>query len=309
MLTAIPLLALLTAAKPPPPLPALPPLTLPLSSPIITATLAGLPLTLRIDPATTQQVALNASAARRLDLANPARLVAGRPPERGRMRVLIGKISVSEDTTTAILDIAGRPVLVTLAYGNRDYIPDADGSINPMLLPHDEVRLTRRPITVTDAVTILPLDFTPDRGLVTATQIGKRQIDVIIAPMAAETIATAAAAAFLAETGGGHLSGPIRHAPIAHGVSRPVRNVTFDTPVDIAGFRLNSVPARIFDWSGRTRIPTETLPDDELVATARFDAQRQWAKLAIGNDRLSTCAQVTWRRAPLTLELTCPALP
>jgi hypothetical protein len=44
-----------------------------------------------------------------------------------------------------------------------------------------------------------------------------------------------------------------------------------------------------------------------MVVRAKFDAQRQWPKLAIGNDHLAACAEITWHRLPLAIELTCPA--
>jgi hypothetical protein len=296
------------AAKKPPPLPALPPLELPADAPVITAMIDGMPLVLRVDPATTNDVSINASAARRLDLGNRGRLVAGEPADFGRAAVDVGKVRVDEVTTDAILDIAGRPVRLRLAFGESDHVDGADGSINPVMLPHDEVRLVRRAATAADQVTVLPVEFSRSRGMLTETPVGRHRIDVIITPMARETIATSAAAAFLAEVHGGQLSGPVRDALITHGVIRPVRDVRFTQAVDLAGFRFTSIPARVFDWSGKTRLPSEPQPDDEIVATARFDGQRQWAKLAIGADKLTACASLVWRRLPSTLTLTCPRL-
>lgn len=297
-------LPLLAAKKPPPP-PPLPPLTLSADAPVITALLDGQPLNLRVDPAATDQISLNASAARRLGLGNPGRLVEGKPADTGTLFIDVGKVRVREATTNGVLAIAGRPLLLTLASGDRDHIVGADGLINPALLPHDEVRLVRRAATPADSTHVLPASFDRNRGLLSETPVGKHRIDLVFTPMARETIATAAAAAFLVESQGGRYAGGPRETIVSHGVARPVRDIAFDRPFEIAGLRLATVAARLFDWSGKTSLPAEARPDDEIVATARFDGQRQWAKLAIGADHLDACASLVWQRLPATITLTC----
>jgi hypothetical protein len=302
LLLAVPLVA---AKKPPPP----PPLTIPAAAPVITVSLDGQPLSLRVDPAATSQVSLNASAARRLGLGNPGRLVGSEPARTGTLFTDVGKVRLREATTNAILEIDGRPVEVTLASGDGDHVDGADGLINPALLPHDEVRIVGRAATPADSVTVLPAEFDSTRGLISKTLVGKRRIDVVITPLARETIATASAAAFIVESQGGHFSGPVGDKIVSHGVARPVRDIALDRPFDVAGLRLATVAARLFDWSGKTSLPAEARPDDEVVATARFDGQRQWAKLAIGNDHLVRCASIVWQRLPATITLTCPKDP
>jgi hypothetical protein len=291
---------------PPPPLPPLPPLLLPADAPVITALLDGQPLTLRLDPAATSQVSLNASAARRLGLDNPGRLVNGEQPRTGALFIDVGKVRLREATTTAVLAIDGRQVLLTLAAGDRDHVVGADGLINPVLLPHDEVRLIRRAVTAADRSNVLPASFDKNRGLLSETAVGRRRIDIAFTPLAAETIATAAAAAFLVESLGGRYAGPTRETIVSHGVARPVRDIAFGQPFDIAGLRITTIAARLFDWSGKTQLPSETPENDEIVAIGRVDNQRQWAKLAIGNDHLARCASLVWQRLAATITLTCP---
>jgi hypothetical protein len=299
-------LPLLAAKKPPPP-PPLPPLTLPADAPVITASLDGQPLTLRIDPAATTQISLNGSAARRLGLTNAGRLVDGEPAQTGTLFIDVGKVRLREVTTNGVLVIADRPLAMTLASGDRDHVTGADGLINPALLPHDEVRLVRRAATPADRSHVLPARFDRNRGLISETPVGKHRIDIIFTPVAGETIATAAAAAFLVESQGGRYAGPPRDALVAHGVARPVRDIALDRPFAVAGLRVARIAARLFDWSGKTSLPAEARPDDEIVATARFDGQRQWAKLAIGADHLDACASLVWQRPASTITLTCPA--
>lgn len=302
-LGAVPVAA---AKPPPPPPPSLPPLVLDAAAPIVTVTIDGQPLRLRVDPGTAQHVELNASAAARLDLANPKRLVGGKPVERGRSRTDVGKVPVREVTSEELLGYEGRTLPAILAWSERDPVAGADGLINPVLLAHDVVRFVRRAPTAGDVVTHVPMRWDENRGLLGT---GPGDIDVVIAPGTPETLATAATASILAGGYNGQLRGPARDALISHGVHRPVRDIVFARPVDVAGVRLPRIAARVFDWSGKTSIPDADLLPGEAVVAGRAGAQRQWAKLAIGNDHLGACAEIVWRREPLGIDLLCPALP
>lgn len=297
------------AAKKPPPPPPLPPLVLDAAAPIITVTIDGAPLRLRVDGGATRHVTLNAAAAKRLDLANPARLVAGQPVERGRAVTQVGKVRVEEVTSDEIVDYQGRLLPVTVAWSERNPVAGADGIIGPLLLPHDVVRFVRRPVAAADRTTHLPLRWNSGRGMLGSFKPGRDAIDIVITPAARDSIATAAGAASLAGQFGGRLIGPARDMVVSHGVVRPVRDVGFARPIDVAGVRIDKVAARVFDWSGKTQIPDADLGADEAVVRGSAGAQRQWAKLAIGDDRLSACAEITWTRAPLAFDLVCPALP
>jgi hypothetical protein len=298
-----------SAAKKPPPLPPLPPLVLDAAAPIVTVTIDGQPLRLRVDSGTSRHVEINASAAKRLDLANPARLVGGRPVDLGRTATSVGKVTVRAVTSDELVGYQGRVLPLALAWSDRDPVTGADGQIGPWLLPHDSIRIVRRSVTATDRTTSLPMRLSSGRGLLSEVPVGRDSIDVLVSPGADETIATAAAASILAAPYGGELRGKPREAVIAQGVVRPVRDVVFARPVDIAGIRFTRVAARVFDWSGKTSIPDADIGPDEAVVAGRAGAQSEWPKLAIGNDHLAACAEVAWTRVPPTIDLVCPALP
>lgn len=301
--------ALLLAAQPvPPPPPPLPPLRLDAAAPIVTVSVNGAELRLRVDPGATGNVAINASAAARAGLADPQRLVAGKRVDLGRSLTQVGKVTVTETTSAEVLGYADRVLPLTLAWPGHDFVTGADGLINPRQLPHDEIRLVRRAVGVSDVVTRLAMRWDEGRGLCGEVGQGRGRIDVVIAPMTPETLATAAAASLLAAANAGRLSGPARDGLVSHGVKRPVRDVVFPGSVDIAGIRMTRVAARVFDWSGSSDIPDADLAAGEAVVGGRAGAQRQWAKLAIGADHLDSCAEIIWRRLPETIDLVCPAV-
>ena len=314
---ALLLLAAPALAAKKPQLPPLPPLVLDAAAPFVTVTIDGQPLRLRVDGGATRHVELNASAVRRLGLGAPYRLVAGKPVDRGRFIVKVGKVSVKGVTSAEIVGYAGRLMPMTMAWQdqatdkriNPDFIADADGVIGPWLLPHDSVRIVRRPVAVSDRETVLPLRWNSGRGMLARLVVSDDAVDILITPMAATSIATASAAAMLAKLHDGQLKGPARDVMVAHGAVRPVRDVVFSKPVDAAGVRLARVAARVFDWSGKTQIPDADLGADEVVVAGWAGAQREWAKLAIGGDHLARCAEIGWTRAPLAFALVCPALP
>ena len=124
-----------------------------------------------------------------------------------------------------------------------------------------------------------------------------------------DTIATAAAASSRAASHGGQLHGKPRDVVVAVGAVRPVRDVVFARPVDVAGIRFTRVATRVFDWSGKTSIPDADIAADEAVVAGRAGAQREWGKLAIGNDHLAACAEIAWTAVPPAIDLVCPALP
>lgn len=295
------------AAKQPVLLPPLPPLILAAEAPIVTVTLAGVPLRLRVDPGATRYVEVNAEAAARLGLADPARRVAGKPAVLGHSSTEVGKVNVMAVTSEAVLQYEGRDVPLVLAWSQHSPVAGADGLIGPFMLPHDVVQLVRRPVVAGDRMTHVPMRWDANRGLLGSLPSGGGVVDVLITPATAETIATAAAASLLATQHGGRLTGPAREAMVSLGVSRPVRDVVFAAPVDVAGVRLQRVAARVFDWSGNTNIPDADIGPDEALVAGRADNQRAWAKLAIGNDVLKACAQIVWTRLPLAVDLVCPA--
>lgn len=301
-LVAMPALAAETPAVP------LPPLVLDAAAPVVTLLIDGKPLRLRVDPSGALYPQINPDAVARLGLATPGREVDGKPVERRETVIHIGKTRSVQVTSREIMIYQDRVVIVTLAWPKSAAVPvpESDGLIIPTHLPHDIVRIVRRPPTQDDVTTVMPMEWFPSQGMMGTLALEPGDIKIAIQPEARETIATAAAASLLATSHDGKLSGPTRTVPIMYGVSRPVRDIVFARPVEVAGVKVSRAATRVYDWSGKTEIPDADLEPGEAVVKSKAGRQQQWAKLTLGNDVLGACAEIAWHRAPLRIELVCP---
>ncbi len=289
--------------------PPLPPLELAFGAPLVEVAIAGQPIVLRIDPDIESTIVLNASAAARLRLDDPARQVDWQLATRGSQLTRIGRTTLKETTIRELAMYRGRTIPVILSWSAAEHVKDADGLIPPHLLPHDVIRLIRRPADDGDRTMVLAMRQTTTRGLLGSVPVGSQMLDIAFQPSRDVTIATAAGAAYVAAAHGGRLQGASRMVRVSRDVERPVRTVILKQPFDILGLRVTRFDARIADWSGGKLIPEEAAPEDEIVVLGRVRAQRLWAKLTIGEDLLRGCASLAWQRTPLAILLTCPELP
>lgn len=318
-ITAITLAVLAhTTASPAAARPALlPPLVLPMAAPLIRAEIAGQPVTLRVDPGVdTAMVILGPAAAQRLGLASDTR-ADGHVPERGLRRVQIGQTPASVPWSREQVQYQGIARSVRIMqpasgdHGGGDF-GGADGAVSPALLPHTAVQLELRAPTTADRTVTLPAST---RGLLFADTIqadwplpGGR-LEIEFHPHRPISVASVAAAALLAQAGGGRISGPVHRTPIAYGVARPVRTLVLDRPVMIAGAPLASLDVRVFDWTGTAQLPpdADASADTGAVVTGSRGRQRGWPILKLGRDALAGCASISWQPQGKLISLTCPA--
>ena len=244
-------------------------------APIITVEIAGQPVRLRVDPGSSRFVELNDSAAKRLDLANPARLVGDRARAISvRTRTEVGKVTVEQQTSDELIGYAGRCAAARRRLGHRRHhrrMPMAP-SCRPCCRRTKCAWCAVRP-SAGDVTANLPLRWIGARGLLAGIPAG----------------GAAGRCHLLADRAGKHrhrqrgglagrfqrrpAGGPERQALIMTGVTRPVRMLVFDRPVAVGPLTHAEVAARIFDWSGRNADPRESRPDDELVVPGKVTAQ------------------------------------
>ncbi|MET0271129.1 MAG: hypothetical protein ABW173_11955, partial [Sphingomonas sp.] len=196
-----------SARRPAPPVGAI---TLPLPDPVVVATVAGVPLRLRVVLDGRGEVTLDRAAAARLPI----------PFERVPSAE-VGRVEAPGTAASATLTIADKAVPAAL-WSFGACCEGADGAIDATLLPFAEVRLIRPGMAGGTERTVL-LRRDEDGGMATRETVGGRTLAVQFAIERPETLATAAAGAILARAWGGAFAG--RYAPVlvAWGISRPSR--------------------------------------------------------------------------------------
>jgi len=290
----------LAARKPkPPPLPPLPPLVLPAAAPVIEVMIAGQTARLTVDIGGDDIVQINPASPLRAMLASETR-ADGSTADRGRYRVAVGQTAMAIPFSREQLLIAGRPLAArVLTPASVTAAADSDGTIGLPLLPHDVVKLQLRPPAAADRSAVLParigrsdawgFDWKLANGAV---------LDVELHLLRPVSVIAAAAAAELADVGGGKLVGPVQRVPISFGAIRPVRVLELARPVAIANLSLQRAAARLFDWAGKAELPPDAEADDAALVIGKRGRQGAWRNLKLGRDVLGRCASISWQRDP-----------
>ncbi|WP_294391145.1 hypothetical protein [uncultured Sphingomonas sp.] len=265
-------------------------LVLPAADPVIAATIAGVPVRLRVDLDRRTSVELNPDVAARLPLAWEQDIA-----------IEVGRVSLDGRIAIAPLTVAGRTLPIPVASYDRPCCDGVDGAIGADLLPYARVRWVRRDAPANQAVRSLSLEQSGLFGLSSPVD----GLALRFASAQTETTATAAAGATLAHDHGGGWHGPPRTIRAAFGVSRPVRQLDFARPASLAGFRFDHLLVRISDFAGDRRLPDDPAGRDEIVVSHALRRQRPWAAVTLGADRLDLCAEITYVAEPRSLILHC----
>lgn len=262
--------------------------------PVIDVILAGQSVRLRVDPAQWGAIELNPEAAARLALT----CAPGR-------NLSVGRTTLPGRTAPAEMDVAGVRRLVLVATHDRAAAADAEGVIGPDLLPYASIRWRRVDAPPPTGTITLPLTLDEERGLEAAATDLAPGLFVRFSLTAAETTATAAAAALLVRRIGGQFDGPVAQVPLILGVTRPVRPIRFGRPFRLAGFRIERLGVRVADFRGDNPLPTETSGEADITVSRRERPQGAEPWVSLGLDRLGRCAEIAYQSAPRTLTLSC----
>jgi hypothetical protein len=275
---------------------ALPPptgeLRLDIADPVVTVTIAGVPLRLRVDLGQHDVVELNRAAVARLPL-----------PFSPGPTDAVGRVDVPSVVADASFTMNGRPVAVTLA-SHGDCCAGVDGAIGPAALPYALVRFVREGGTGGEARTFA-MSMDASYGLHTREALGRETLRLGFSLTRGETLATAAAGAILAQAQGGRFEGGYAPVSIAFGIERPARVIVLLRSVTLAGFRFDRIRTRTADYGGRRALPREAVEGGEIVVSRRMPAQREWPAITIGRDRLDRCAEIAFQPAARLLTLRC----
>lgn len=262
--------------------------------PVVDATLAGVPVRLRVDLAHQDAIELNPETAARLAV-----------KWEGAVPTEVGRVLVSGREAIARLQVAGVALPVLVAEHGRACCADADGAVPPGLLPYAVIRWRRPAAPEPTATRYLPLFYTPETGYVSAAPGGPPKLRIRFDAIQRETIATASAGALLAREWGGAWDGPSSRTTMAFGVERPIRRMRFDKPGTLAGFALPSLAVRLADFGGHERLPTDAALPGDIVVRHRYAPQHGWPMVTLGADRLDRCREIAFTAQPLGLSLSC----
>jgi hypothetical protein len=262
---------------------------------IVAATVNQLPVRLRVDTAYSG-IVLNPGVARR----------AGLTPSGFKNDIRIGKIRLDGETGVGSLGIGMATARRRFVWFRQDITTGADGVINIAALPHDKVTLRLASPMPGERTMHLQTDpngfWTVSHGLQSAGE----NITTWFSLESPRTLLTAAGAAHAAEHHAGTWTGePIRHL-VALGVVRPARPMTFRRPLSVGPLNIDRVLVRTSDFKGNHSLPADPEADpNEIVVTGRGKATRSRLGLIVGQDYLSRCSSITYRKADRILTLSC----
>jgi hypothetical protein len=217
----------------------------------------------------------------------------------------VGRVEVQhrEAAGPVVISTIGAPMLIQTQ--DEPCCGGHEGAISATQLPWSVVRIGQ----ARTAERLFPAESDLTSGLSIPWLIGRQTIRIVLAPGTPETVATASAAAILADAYGGHLHNEVRRVPVAYGIKRSVRDMSFDRPIDPLGLTLDRVAVRIGDYAGDTSLPeppeTPVGKDEIVVKHKRLPPQFRWAAITIGDDVLRRCSQISVYRDQGRIGLAC----
>ena len=261
LLTAVPVL---TAAAPPPSA-----VTLPAEAPIM-ASINGEAVSLSLATGAVDRITLNAETVARLGL-KPAMLMGKANLKVGRTKVLNGR-----NTPTKVA-LFGQAVNQRVFWFEGAALLPRQGSIGPFALPQGQVTVQLQPSVGRDFSLPLFGDINSGAvGVVRGAGYGfGLSVDVVGRSRLA--VASAAVGADLAAALGGRLEGDPWQEEIVFGITRPVRRLVLDKPLEIGPFRLTEIAVRVTD----RRDGTAQLAAGQQAVT---DAEDDPAEIVVSGD-------------------------
>ena len=268
-------------------------------------TVDGMAGRLRIDPGAPGRPVLAPDYAGRVGLKGGGMLAFGVTYHVGRERVQ-GKTQVA-----AVSIDGGRRHKRRVLWAPRAFAAGVEAVTGPGGVDEPVVRFVLRPPVAGERTVAMPVapsgglfgDWSAMAGLV---EVGGQPLRIRIAPYLARSVATAAAAAQLAEGLGGRLDDRTDMAEIAFGLRRPVRGMVLARPLAIGPLSLDTVAVRTADGGSVAALPTMTAVEadpDEIVVVAK--GRRAPGSMTLGADELRRCSSIVFDKPARVIRLTC----
>lgn len=263
---------------------------------VISATISGQPVRLRVDPGAPIVPILNPRTAERLKV---------KPLGWVKIAALIGPIRVNGRTAVLRFRLPGATSdkKARIAWFDRDFVQGADGAVNPLFLVQNKVRfeLPGRG----GRVNRLPFGNTSMLVRGTKLAFGGEAVTVTYDLGRAVGATTADAARLIAADRDGRLSAARGTMLIEFGIARPYREMRLARPLEVGPFDFATLRVRTPD-EGAIGIAEDDADPNEIVVTGKKKSKAR-RELSIGRDRLDRCAALEIDRAAKTISFDCPA--
>ncbi|HEX9932500.1 MAG TPA: aspartyl protease family protein [Allosphingosinicella sp.] len=309
---------------------------------VVTAEVNGQTLRLRVDPGANGVIVLNPAAAERAGLRESpvnremARALGlGAAPRTGATGISsLDDMPTAAATGSRIADerdqvrpfvqlgpllaqgrfglgrvrIAGSSSAKVFAWFDNPVANEVDGLISPAELPYANITFRLADERPRERSYALAGQYAPLSGFTVPLAVRGHVVNVKLSVTEPNSIATAAAAAVIAQTHRGGWTGEVRRHHIALDVMRPVRPLALERALGVQGMRVSSFLVRIRDHGGDMRLPADVATDpDEIVVTAPGQTQPVRFLLVLGRDRLASCSSLVWQRRQVRLVARCSA--
>lgn len=286
------------AKKPPPPPTG--ELLLDMNDPVIELSIGDVPLRLRVGLEAKRLIQLNPAAAARLEASPPNETFRFEPGA----DALIGRETLKSMDAAAPIEINNRKMIVTVAANGRDCCAGVDGEIGIGLLPYATIRFARPGMADPGQSADFAIEDDDEAGPQAPIKVGRTDLLLQFSLNRAESVATSAAGALLAQAHGGRLN---EGAPTvaAFGIARPTATLGFPQPVDIAGFRFDTLRVRTADFAGNVAFPADPAEDGDIVVKKKVAQQRAWPVVLIARDRFDRCSEALFDTIAKRLTLRC----
>jgi hypothetical protein len=262
---------------------------------VISATIGGQKVRLRVDPGAPVVPILNPGLAQRLQV---------KPLGWVKIVGQIGPVRVNGRTAVLKFRLPGatKDKKARIVWFDRDFADGADGAVNPLFLEQNKVRfdLPGR------GGRINKLPYGKASFLVRGTKLGfgGETVAVRYDLGRAESTATADTARLVAAERDGKLTARAGTAVIEFGVPRPYREMRLGRPLEIGPFDFATLRVRTPD-QGSIGIAEENADPNEIVVEGKRKSKAR-RELSIARDELNRCAAIEVDRKAQTISFDCP---
>ena len=269
---------------------------------LLSATVAGVPARIPVDPGAPSFALVTTDIATRAQL----------KPGPFALAYLVGPVRVPGRTAVVRVDLGNGEEKRRIGWTERPIIPGVDGSVGPGGLQDDVVRFVLRAAVPGEREQTLPMVdggglFGGVAGLFGQIVVDGEPVRVRFDLRRRATLTSAGFASTLARVHDGLLAQDRRQVEIAFGVERPVRTLTLARPLGVGPLTIGKVDVRTTDFGNAEGLASErTEPDpDEVVVTAKGKRDRKGDRLTIGTDALAGCSSITFDKPAKLVRLRC----